>query len=161
MEEHIKEIHKKHSDMLYRVAFSYVGNKSDAEDALQEVFIRFIKKKPVFENEEHERAWLIRVLVNICKDMLKSPWNNRTIGMDSISERDRQALVLPYGIQDETIGIVMALDERYRLPLYLFYYEGYAIREIAEILEIPESTVKTHLRRGREEVKKQLSEDKD
>lgn len=161
MEDNIKEIHKKYSDMLYRIAFSYVGNKSDAEDALQEVFIRFLKKKPVFENEDHERAWLIRVLVNICKDMLKSAWNNRTVGIDGISERDRQALVLPYGIQDETIWIVMSLQEKYRLPLYLFYYEGYSIGEIAEILDMPESTVKTHLRRGREEVKKQLSEHKD
>lgn len=158
MEDNIKEIHKKYSDMLYRIAFSYMGNRSDAEDSVQEVYIRLLQKTPEFENEDHERAWLIRVLVNICKDMLKSAWNNRTVGLQNISEKEKEAMVLPYGIQDETIWIVMSLEEKYRLPLYLFYYEGYSIREIAGILEIPEATVKTHLRRGREEVKRHLGE---
>ena len=153
-EEKVQQIHKKYSSLLYRVAFSYVKNRADAEDAVQEVYLRFMKNMPDCEAEEHQKAWLLRVLVNICKDMLKSAWNSRTVGIDSIAEKE--ALVLPYGIQDETLWIVMSLDEKYRLPLYLFYYEGYAIREIAQILDMPEPTVKTHLRRGREELKKQL-----
>lgn len=157
-EEKTQQIHKQYGSLLYRVAFSYVKHKADAEDAVQELYIRLLQNRPEFETKDHEKAWLIRVLINICKDMLKSAWNSRTVGFDEITEGKKEELILPYGIQDDTIWIVMSLEEKYRLPLYLFYYEGYSIKEIAGILEIPEATVKTHLRRGREEVKKHLEE---
>lgn len=133
--------------MLQRVAFSYMKHQADAEDAVQETFVRLLEHAPEFESEEHRRAWLLRTLINICRDMLKSAWRRRTVGLDSVDGQVQ--FVLPYGIQDETFCEVMELDERYRVPLYLFYYEGYSIAEIAGMLEQPESTVKTHLRRGR------------
>ena len=158
-DEKAQQLLNQYGELLYRVAFSYVRSKADAEDAVQETYMRLLQKAPVFENEEHKKAWLLRITVNICKDMLKSAWNNRTVSLESISQKERNALVLPYGILDETIWIVMELNEKYRLPLYLFYYEGYSIREIGEILELPESTVKSHLKRGRDAVREYLEKD--
>lgn len=157
--EKAQQLSKQYGSLLYRVAFSYVKSKADAEDAVQETYMRLLQKQPIFDSEEHRKAWLIRTTMNICKDMLKSAWNRRTIGLEMLSDKERAALVLPYGIEDETIWIVMELSEKYRMPLYLFYYEGYSIREISEILKLPESTVKTHLKRGREAVREYLEKE--
>ena len=149
-DEKALQLHKSYGPLLYRVAFSYVKSRADAEDAVQETYMRLLQKKPIFENEEHRKAWLLRAVINICKDILKSAWNNRTVGYEGVSEKEKASLDLPYGIEDETIWLVMELNEKYRTPLYLFYYEGYSIREISHFLNLPESTVKTHLKRGRE-----------
>lgn len=152
MGEH-KHQYDKYRDMLYRVAFSNLKNKADAEDAVQEVFIRILRHNPVFKNEEHEKAWMIRTVINICKDMLKSAWNKNTISLDEVPQQEKEHFYLPYLEPDETLWVVMGLPEHYRNALYLFYYEDYSIQEISDILSIPASTVKTHLHRGREAVK--------
>lgn len=142
--------------MLQRVAFSYVRSVADAEDAVQETFIRLLEHEPVFENEEHRRAWLLRTLTNICKDILKSGWRSHTVALNSEVVSEQTAP--PYGIQDHIFLEVMGLEERYRVALYLFYYEGYSISEIAQMLDQPQSTVKTHLRRGREMLRKSIEQ---
>lgn len=121
---------------------------------MQETYVRLLRHKPVFEGGEHERAWLLRTVINVCHDIQKSAWNKRTVGMEQIS--GETAFVLPYGIEDGMLPDVLALEEKYRVPIYLFYYEGYSIQEIGEILDIPPNTVKTHLKRGRECLRNEL-----
>lgn len=143
-------------DMLYRIAFSNMKSKADAEDAVQEAFFRYLKLKPEFENDSHERAWLIRVVINICYDLQKSAWFSKTVAFDEVPEKEMEHFSLPYMEEDETLWKVMELPVRYRNSLYLFYYEDYSIKEIAQILEMEEGTVKTRLRRGRQMLKERI-----
>ena len=110
---------------------------------------------------EHEKAWIIRITMNQCKDLLKSKWKKTSVGMDSVSEAERGYYSNPYVEQDETLWAVLSLPEKYKNCLYLFYYEDYSIKEIAESLEMQENTVKTNLRRGREILKKILVQEKE
>lgn len=145
--------------MLYRVAFANMHNRADAEDVVQEVFLRYMKDEKPIANREHEKAWLIRTTIHICMDMLKSSWRRRTVPLtDSLQVQSRE-IYLPYQLKDDrALEAVLKLPVHYRNPLYLFYYEDYSIQEIAEVLHEKEGTIKTRLRRGREEVKKILTE---
>ncbi|MCI8327132.1 MAG: sigma-70 family RNA polymerase sigma factor [Lachnospiraceae bacterium] len=151
---------KEYHSLVLRVAFTETKSRADAEDILQEVFLKLLRYRPKFENAEHEKAWIIRATVNLCKDFLKSKWNNSTVGIDEISESEKPYFKVPYLEQDETLWAVLELKERYRQTLYLFYYEDYSIKEIARTLGLPENTVKTNLKRGREAVKKILERKK-
>lgn len=146
----------KYKDMLYRIAFSNVKNKADAEDAVQEAYLRYLINAPVFENETHEKSWFIRVTINVCRDILKSAWFQKTVRMEEVPEKEMMHFHLPYLDEDEMLWRVMRLPDRYRNPLYLFYYEDYSVKEIAEILELEIGTVKTRLRRGRENIRENL-----
>lgn len=146
----------KYRDMLYRIAFSNMKSKADAEDAVQEAFCRYLKAPPVFDGDAHEKAWLIRVVINICRDMQKSAWYTRTVAFDEVPEKEMKHFKLPFQTEDETIWFVMELPEHYRNPLYLFYYEDYSVKEIAQIMELEEGTVKTRLKRGREMIKERI-----
>lgn len=150
------EQYDKYGDMLYRIAFSNVKNKADAEDAVQEAFLRYYRNPPVFESEIHEKAWFIRVTINICHDILKSAWFQKTVAIDEVPEQEMKNFHLPFMEEDEMLWRVMGLRSQYRNPLYLFYYEDYSIKEIAAILELEEGTVKTRLRRGREAIKEKI-----
>ncbi len=150
---------KEQYSLVYRVAFMQMKGHADAEDALQEVFLRLLKYQPRFDNEEHEKAWFIRTTMNICKDILKSKWHNSTVSIDKIQECEKKYFHLPYEQEDETIWTVLELPEKYKSCLYFFYYEDYSIKEIAQLLKIPENTVKTNLRRGREMLKAALEKD--
>lgn len=156
--EYYEKLVKKYREMIYRIAFSNVKNKADAEDIVQDTFIRCIRKKPEFQNEIHEKAWLIRTTIHISYDLLKSPWYKKTISLEEIKEGEINNFQLPYMEMDDTLYIVMQLPFIYRIVIYLFYYEDYSIKEIATILKEKEGTIKTRLRRGREQVKKQLQE---
>ena len=96
---------------------------------------------------------MIRVTLNLCKDLLKSKWRQTTTGLDEVPESEKVYMKVPYLERDDTLWLILSLQENYRRPLYLFYYEDYAVKEIADILEMPVNTVKTNLRRGREELK--------
>lgn len=143
-------------DILYRIAFSNMKNKSDAEDAVQEAYCRYLKTKPVFDSKDHEKAWFIRVVINICHDLHKSVWFTKTVAFDEVPESEMKHFNLPFMEEDETLWHVMELPIGYRNPLYLFYYEDYSIREIAQIMELEEGTVKTRLKRGREMIKERI-----
>ena len=142
---------RKYADTVYRIAISILKNKEEAEDAFQEVFMKFCYKAPDFETEEYEKAWIIRVTVNTCKDILKSAWLRRRQDL----EED-----IPYLTpeEDSTYYEIMKLPEKYRISIYLFYYEGYKIAEISKLLGTKESTVKSQLMRGREILKENLEE---
>lgn len=147
---------REYHSLIFRIAFTELKSHADAEDVVQEVFFRILRYHPEFESTEHEKAWMIRSTINRCKDFLKNKWNNSTVGLDRLPEGERAYLHLPYVQEDGTLWAVLELTERYRQPLYLFYYEDYSIKEIAQILGLPENTVKTNLRRGREAVRKLL-----
>lgn len=144
--------------LVYRVAFMQMKRHADAEDVAQEVFVRLLKYKPQFESKEHEKAWFIKTTVNLCRDILKSKWNSTTVSIEKIPEQEKSYFHLPYMKEDETLWEVLELPEKYRDCLYFFYYEDYSIKEIAQILGMPENTVKTNLKRGREALKKRLAD---
>ena len=149
---------QKYYTACYRAAFTLVKNHADAEDVAQETLLRLLVYQPNFKGEQHEKAWMIRTAMNLAKDLLKSKWKKSTVHMEVVPETERTYFQIPSIESDETLFTVLELPKRYRSCLYLFYYEDYSIREIAEILEEPENTVKTNLRRGREALKQKLSE---
>ena len=144
---------KKYIDTVFRVALNDTKSVPDAEDVTQNVFLALLKEKKTFESEEHIRHWLIRVTVNECKKWHRAPWRKHisfeeyAAALPEATERDR-----------EVLGSVMALPRKYRMPIYLYYYEQYSTAEIAEILKIPRGTVCTYLSRGREMLKLSLQE---
>ncbi len=142
-------IYERNKDTVFRIAFTYMKNRQESEDVLQEVFLKLYTAEPVFDSKEHERRWLIRVTVNLCKNRLKLFWNTKRCSLDEIGElADRQD-------DREIIAAVLGLPEKYRSVVYLHYVEGYRCREIAELLSLKESTVKMRLKRGRELLKLQ------
>jgi RNA polymerase sigma-70 factor, ECF subfamily len=151
-ENYIPYLIETYSDMLIRISFSYMKNLSDAEDITQEVFIKLLEKKPSFENVEHEKAWLIRVAINLSKDKLKSAYFKNTAPLDGdfidITKED-----------NEIIESVLTLPLKYRSIVLLYYYEDYSISEVATILSLKESTVGSQLSRARKLLKPILKED--
>lgn len=143
-----------HQDMVYRIALHQFANPADAEDAVQEVFLRLYTRQEPFAGEEHLRRWLMRVTVNVCKDALKSPWRRR-VALEELPETP----VFQKENQRELYQVVMGLPEAYRTVLYLFYYEELTTREIGEILGLRQTAVTTRLARGREKLKQQLGEE--
>lgn len=145
---------KEQYSLVYRVAFMQMKGHADAEDAVQEVFVRLLKYQPQFEDKEHEKAWFIRTTINICKDIMKSKWHSTTVSIDKIPESEMARFPHPFTKEDEMLRSVLELPDKYRDCLYFFYYEDYSIKEIAKLLKVPENTVKTNLKRGREALKK-------
>lgn len=141
-DEYITRIVTTYSQTLYRVAYTALRCQADAQDIVQEVFLRLMKKRPVFSDSEHEKAWLIRVTVNLAKNRLKSH-ARRTVSFDECRELEQ------HREEPELLGAVLAMEEKYSTVIHLYYYEGYSISEIAKILNIPSATVGTRLYRGR------------
>lgn len=144
---------KKYIDTVFRLAFSYLKNREDADDVVQNVFLKLYRQKRAFDSEDHIKHWLIRVTVNECKSLLRAPWRQTESFEDyaaTLSFQNPERSALFYA--------VMALPKKYRLPIYLYYYEGYSTADLAEILRIPKGTVCVNLKRGREMLKKSLQE---
>ena len=142
-----------HMDTVFRVAFSYMKNRSDADDITQNVFIKLYNSNTEFESTAHIKYWLIRVTVNECKKAFLSPWRN------SLPLEDYAAsLTFETKEHSELFYAVMALPKKYRVAVFLYYYEDYSTEDISKLLGIPKATVFTHLKRGREKLKITLSE---
>lgn len=141
-----------YGNAILRLAYSYLHNMSDAEDIVQETLIRYLRNAPKLENKAHEKAWLLRVAANLSKNRLDY---ERVRSADELTE----ALAAE---DEENLSFVWEavknLPERYRMPIHLFYQEGYSTAEIAKILGRKESTVRSDLRRGRERLKTELKE---
>lgn len=134
---------------LLRAAFLYLKNTADAEDAVQDVFLSYWERRPEFNNEAARKAWLYKACCNRCKDKLRSGWfRHRAELTEDLSYLPKE--------QSELMDALLALDETYRIPLHLHYYEGYAIKEIAAILKLPSATVGSRLSRGRAKLKQML-----
>lgn len=141
-----------YGDTILRYAYSYLHNRSDTEEVLQDTLIQFLKTRPVFESDEHEKAWLLRVAGNLCKNRLKY---NRLRQTDEL----REELIAE---QREDLSFiwdaVQALPVQYREVIHLFYREGYSTREISQILGRKEATIRSDLSRGRGKLKELLKE---
>lgn len=120
-----------YSDMIRRICLLHLKNHADTEDVFQEVFLKYVLRGAVFESVEHERAWLIRVTVNACKDLLKSLFRRKTVSLEVLSEEAASIS----SEQHATLEAVLALPEKYKDVIYLHYYEGYNAREIGRILK--------------------------
>lgn len=149
-----------YSDMVYRLAFSMMKNKDDADDIHQEVFIQYISKQPNFENEEHKKAWLIRVTINLCKNWWKSAWCRKVCSIwDGQAVTELNETAYQWEMQYPIIEQVKQLPQKYRTVIHLFYYEEMSIKEIADVLELKESNVRARLTRARQKLKEIVKED--
>ncbi len=133
----------KYSNMLYKICIVMLCNEQDAQDAVQDTFCRYLEKRPEFKGTEHEKAWLILVATNICRDMLRFQARHPKIAIDDLSHR----LAAPE--QTETFIELLELPPKLKIVIYLHYVDGYSVKEIAGILKISESAVKKRLQRGR------------
>lgn len=148
----IKQICTKYGDPLYAAAFNICRQRQDAEDAVQEALFRFIRTDKEFESEEHIKAWLIRVTINVAKSMYTSIWHKNRVAYEEYMEE------IPFesGSDRDLMEVVLSLPEKYRIIVHLYYYEGYKTREIAGILRLSENTVKTRLAASRKILRKKL-----
>ena len=147
----MEEIVKRQEDRLFRTALAIMGGKTDAEDMVQDAFVKLFEKQPNFESLEHETAWLIRVTVNLCKSRLRSHWWKTTTPLlDTCPAKSDN--------QQSIMESVLALPSKYRTVIHLFYYEGYSTKEIAEITKQNDSTVRNQLARARKLLKEDILE---
>ncbi len=137
-------------NMVYRIALNWFGCVHDAEDAAQSVFLKMIRSGHRFDSIQHEKAWCISVTKNHCRDLLKSFWRTRRADLERLPEA-----------ADETppeegvlLEMILTMPGKYKEVLYLYYYEGYSVRELASILNQKESTLQTRLATGRKMLKK-------
>lgn len=152
MKDEITKVIAKHGNMVKRICFMCLGNKADVDDAFQEVFLKYFLKKELFENEQHEKAWLCRVAFNQCKDFNKTFWRKNMVSLEDLE--------IPFETpeQNELISAVRQLPMELRRVIYLHYYEGYTVPEIAAICKQNVNTVYTQLRRAKDRLKKKVGE---
>lgn len=148
-EQYIEKMIEKHSNTVYRIALTRCDTIENAEDVFQDVFIKFSEKLPNFENEEHEKAWFIRVTINLTKNIKQSAWNKKVTTLD-------ENLIFENPEESEVFSVVYQLPQNYKTVIYLSYYEGYKVKEIAKLMKTKEGTVKTWLFRARQMLKEKL-----
>ena len=141
-----------YGDTLYRVAFHALKNRADAEDVVQTVLLRLCQREEPFHGEDHLKHWLLRVTVNESRRLLRAFWRRRTV---SLEEWDGTAEPAP--VPSEVLEAVLALEPKYRLSIYLYYYEDCPVKEIARIMGANPSTVQTWLQRARARLKTALT----
>jgi len=141
---------EKYADMVRRICFLYLKDKAEVEDVFQEVFLQYFLHIDTFRDEQHQKAWLCRVTFNKCKDMNKSIWRRRTVSIENLE--------IPFENPDqgELVTAVLQLPLNYRQIIYLHYYEGLTIPEIAEIMQQNVNTVYTQLRRAKARLKQKV-----
>ena len=147
--QEFEAVYDAHSGAVFRLAMVFLGRRADAEDVVQEVFLRLLSRAPRFEDGEHRRRWLLRVTANLCRDQLRGFWRRRVTGLE-------ETLPAAAPEEQEALSAVLRLPEKYKLPIHLYYYEGCSVGEIAKILQLGESAVKMRLKRGREMLKIEL-----
>lgn len=153
MQVNYKDVYDRNFPMVWHICLAYMRNQQDAEDALQETFLRMMKSEKTFGDEEHERAWLIVTTQNVCKNMLKSWWHKR----EAIEDHESNMTTKPYEV-DSTLQMVMELPDKYKIPIYMYYYLEYDSAEIARILHKPKSTIRNYLSEARKKMKITLEE---
>ena len=143
------QVMDRYGTMVYRLAFSQLRNGTDADDIYQEVFLKYYRKRPKFESEEHRRAWLLRVTVNTAKSYVTSAWFRHTVALE-------ECAVYQEPEEEQLSEALQMLKPGDRMLLHLFYYEGYSTEEIAHILGQRPGTVRSHLSRARETLRQKL-----
>lgn len=141
-----EQVYLQYRDMVFRLAVARLGSGTAAEDVVQEVFLRYVRKTPLFAEEEHRKAWLLRTTINCCHSVKTSAWSRRTVPLEQdVAVRMRE--------RSEVYYALLQLPPEHRTVIHLFYYEGYAVSEIAALTNTREATVKTRLFRAREKLK--------
>lgn len=147
------EKYRLYGDMLYRLSMVYLNNPMDSEDVMQDAFIKLLTKTPEFENAEHEKRWLLRITINGCKNKLKEKWRRSRLPLNE------DIFCLETKEDYNLAGMILNLPGKIKAPVHLFYFEGYKVSEIAQILKISISAVKMRLKRGRDILKLELEKD--
>ena len=156
-EQEVNRAIERHADTVRKLCMIHLKNYADTEDIFQTVFLKYVLSSVSFENEEHERAWFIRVTINACKDLLKNFFRSHTVSIDEVLEQ-------PVEIQEdnrEVLEAVLSLPARYRDVVYLYYYEEYTAPEIGKILGKNVNTIYTLLNRAKKILRKKLGGDAD
>lgn len=142
-----EEVVTAYADMVYKLAYSQVRNKTDADDIFQEVFFRYFRKNPSFESVSHQKAWLIRVTINCSKKHWTSAWQRKTVPLnDETADAESAEMTFEEHNLDNALR---KLPYKYLAVIHLFYYEGYSVEQMGEILKLRQSTVRTQLTRAR------------
>jgi RNA polymerase sigma-70 factor (ECF subfamily) len=142
-----------YTQMVLNIAFTYTKNTYDAEDIAQEVFLALYRNIWKISSKEYMKAWLIRVTINKSKNYMKTAWIRKRSDMPDIQDKT------PQSETSDLLNAVLSLDENYKIPIYLMYYEGYSIKEISQILKTNPATIGTRLKRGRDILKNKLGDD--
>ena len=150
--EPIEAAVERNAQHMLRAARAILRSTSDAQDAVQEAFLKLLQKQPTFRDDEHEKAWLLRVTINLAKNEAK---RRRRFADDAVPE----SAAAPPEEPSDVLRAVQCLPASYRIVIHLYYYEGYSIKEIARLLHLPAATVGTRLRRGREKLKTILEQE--
>lgn len=142
-----------YQNMVYGLAFARTGSAYDADDVFQETFLAYFRSGKSFREEEHRKAWLLRTTLHMCKRVTASTWRRKIVPLE-----EGEALAAPFREEpeNEVWKALQALEEDYRLPIYLFYFEELPTQEIAQVLGIRPGTVRTRLSRGREQLRNTL-----
>ena len=154
-EQEVSRAVEQYADMVRRLCMIHLKNHADTEDIFQTVFLKYALSSVLFESAEHEKAWILRVTVNACKDLLKSFYRSRTVSLDDIME---QPAVMPQDHR-EVLEAVLSLPAKYKDAVYLHYYEGYTAPEISRILGKNVNTVYTLLNRSKQLLREKLGGD--
>lgn len=153
--EKVLECYQRQKDTVYKLAWMYCKNKDRADDIFQEVFYRYLAYHPKFKDLEHEKAWFIRTTINLSKNLLKSKWQRDILQLEEW-DGNQMPLQESGDAFAELKEAVLRLPDKYRVPIHLYYYEEYSVREIAKLLHKSESTIQTQLQRGREKIKQTM-----
>ncbi len=154
-EQEARRLVERYSDMILRLSISYLKSRQEAEDVCQNVFMKYISTNIAFQSEEHEKAWIIRTTINACKDILKSAYHKKMVVTEEVwngISQDEDAF-------GEVREAVFALPIKYRIAIYLYYFEGYSAKEIAKMLGKTQNAVSLSLSRGRRKLREMLEND--
>lgn len=147
-----EEVVRAYADTVYALALSQLRSRTDADDVFQEVFLAYVRRKPEFESQEHQKAWFLRVTLNCCKKLWRFRKRRKTEPLE-------EAVSLETPVETELLLELGRLPEKYRVALHLFYFEDMTTEEIARVVEASPGAVRTRLSRGRELLKKRLRDD--
>ena len=150
----LNALYEAYADMIYRLALVRTRNRADAEDVLQDVFFRCLRRQPHFRDQEHQKAWLITAAINSSKSLLDRADRRHGAGAEAL-----EFLSTEDDTDNSVYNAVMQLPDKYRTAVHLFYYEGYSVEEIGKMTDTNPSTVKSHLHRAREALRRVLKED--
>ena len=151
----VEKLIEEYQNSLYVAAFSICKNDHDAEDVVQDTFIKYISKNNDFESKEHIKAWLLRVAINLAKNKMTTLFRRKVVPMEDYM----LDIEMPSEDSNNLLNAVMRLPQKYRIVIHLFYYEDYSVKEISDILKISPDNVKTRLARGRKQLKIMLKEE--
>lgn len=158
-EEEFNEKYDRYSNTIFRICIINLKNIADAEDVTQEVFLKLMYQASEFVDLDHEKRWIIRVTINLCKDRLKSFWNKNRNSIEDYQELYSEKYLDLDNHNSEILQNIMELPVKYKEVIHLYYYEGYSIKEISHILNCGESTVKMRMKRGRESLKMKMEDE--